>query len=69
MSKYARAHPHTDTDTHLNIIGWQKANGGIYFTFVPIFIDFTSNVNDIALFEAQLSAGAKKNEKKKKLVN
>lgn len=45
----------TDTDTHLNIIGWQKANGGVDFTFIPIFIDLTSNVNDIALFEAQLS--------------
>lgn len=41
---------------YLNIISWQKTNSRIEFTFVPIFIDFASDVNDVAFFETQFSA-------------
>lgn len=40
---------------YLNIICRQQANGGIDFTFIPIIIDFTPNVNYVTLFEAKLS--------------
>lgn len=37
--------------SHLNVIGWQKTYGGIMFTLVPIFVNLSSQVNNISLAE------------------
>lgn len=40
---------------YLDVICWQQSNHCIVFAFVPVFIDFAANVNDVALFKAQFS--------------